>query len=253
VQTRDGVPADPSLGIFAIVRYDPEGRTHLIGTGFFIATTGLFVTARHVLMDTFDSQGRQQFPIGIIQFLPGGIYLPRPILRCASQPMADVAVGVAAPMRRNQDGSSLMNPVLTLTTVPVPLSTRIVTYAYPKHLNLVQGTSEQFIHFEPTYYDGYVEEYLPHGRDRVVLPGPCYRTSITIHGGASGGPVFCPSGHVFAVNSTGFDGTDISYVSRVNEIFRLSVDDVEINGAPPRSVPVVDIARAGHIVVEPRW
>ncbi len=251
VRNRDGVPTDPGLVVFPIVRYDERGRLHLIGTGFFIATSGLFLTARHVLMDVFDSRGCQRYPIGIVQFLAGNIYLQRPILSCARHLTADVAVGVAAPMRRNQDGSPLANPVLTLTTVPPALGTRIVTFAYPKHLNLNHDDGGQRVHFTPTYYDGYVQEYLPNGRDRSMLPGPCYRTNIIIHGGASGGPVFCPSGSVFGVNSTGFEGTDVSYVSRIDEIFELVVDDAVIDGAPARSVPVIELARAGHIVVSP--
>jgi S1-C subfamily serine protease len=72
---------------------------------------------------------------------------------------------------------------------------------------------------------------------------------MIIHGGASGGPVFSRSGGVFGLNSTGMDGTDISFVSRINEIFELVVDDGQMGSERPRSVPVAEIARAGHIVV----
>jgi len=51
------------------------------------------------------------------------------------------------------------------------------------------------------------------------------------------------------VNSTGIDGTDISFVSRIDEIFDPVVDDVRIGSEPPRSVSVPEIARAGHIIV----
>lgn len=223
---------------------------HLLGTGFFISTTGLFVTARHVLMDTFDAQGRQRYAIGMVQFLSENIYLPRPVLRCAPHPIADVAVGVAAPMKRNKDGEPLTNPIFTLTLVPPGGEARIMTFAYPKHTNVIDG-DVQVINFCPTYYDGEIKEYFPKGRDRVLLPAPCYRTSILIHGGASGGPVFSRSGCVFGVNSTGVDGTDISFVSRINEIFDLTVDDAVIGEGPPRSIPVIEIARAGGILVRP--
>jgi hypothetical protein len=251
VSTADGSPADPGHVVFPIVRYDSNGRMHLLGTGFFITTSGFFVTARHVLMDTFDEKGRQQYAIGIVQFLQGGVYLHRPILRCASHPSADVAVGVAAPMRSNATGRPVTNPVLTLTLVPASIDTKVVTYAYPKHANVVTDIGQQ-LNFTPAYYDGDIKEYYPAGRDRVLLPEPCYRTSILIHGGASGGPVFSRSGCVFGINSTGIDGTEISYVSRINEIFALTIDDVAmIEGAPASSVSVVEIARAGHIIVEP--
>jgi hypothetical protein len=250
IRTGGGIEADPSLGIFPIVRYDAQNRTHLVGTGFFITTSGLFVTARHVLMDVFDKRGHQVCPIGIFQFLPGNIFIPRPILRFVAHSVADVAVGVAAPMNRNRDASPLTNPVLTLTTVPPALKTRVVTYAYPKHINLI-NPGEQVFHVSPTFYDGYIQESLPNGRDRVSLPGPCYRTDIIIHSGASGGPVFCPSGRVFGVNSTGWDGSDTSYISRIDEIFQLVIDGIAIGTSPARSVSGFDIARAGGIVVVP--
>jgi hypothetical protein len=252
VSTADGAPADPCHSVFPIVRYDSNGRMHLLGTGFFITTVGLFVTARHVLLDTFDEKGRERYPIGIVQFHQRGGYLHRPILRCASHPTADVAVGVAAPMKSNATGLPLTNPVLTLTLVPASIDTRAVTYAYPKHANVISDSAQQ-INFTPAYYDGDIKEYYPYGRDRVLLPEPCYRTSILIHGGASGGPVFSRSGWVFGINSTGIDGTDISYVSRINEIFALNIDDVAMEeGALSRTVSVIEIAQAGHIIVEPQ-
>jgi hypothetical protein len=163
---------------------------------------------------------------------------------------ADVAVGVAAPMTRNQDGKPLINPVLTLTFVAPDLDARVVTFAYPRHANQFLDNA-QIINLMPTWYDGDVKEYYPTGRDRVLLPAPCYRTSIIIHSGASGGPVFSRSGYVFGVNSTGIDGTDISFVSRINEIFNLTIEDVVMGSAPPRTVPISEIIRAGHISVIP--
>src|SRR5438552_10024489 len=195
IRADDGAPAKASRGIFPSVRYDGDGHLHLLGTGFFISTTGLFVTARHVLMDTFDSKGRERYAIGMMQFLPDNIYIQRPILRCAAHPVADVAVGVAAPMN-DPSGKPLTNPVLTLNLVPPDLNSRVVTFAYPKHSNRITN-NVQPIDVRPTFYDGDITEYFPAGRDRVLLPAPCYRTSMIIHGGASGGPVFSRSGGVF--------------------------------------------------------
>jgi hypothetical protein len=252
MHTGDGNPINPGHAVFPIMRYDGGGRMYLLGTGFFITTNGLFVTARHVLMDTFDRNGRQRFPIGIIQFLHNNVWIDRPILRCGYNSVADVAVGVAAPVRRNSDGEPLRNSILTLTLLRPSLHVQVVTYAYPKHANLILPDGTQHINFAATYYDGQITDYFPLGRDRVLLPGPCYQTSMIIHGGASGGPVFSPNGLVFGVNSTGFDGTDVSFVSRIHEIFALSIDDVVIDvGVPARSVSIVELAQAGHIVVEP--
>lgn len=246
-----GDVADPTLAVFPIVRYDPQSRMHLLGTGFFITTNGIFVTARHVLLEPFDQRGRQKYPIGILQFIKGSTYLQRPILRCTSHPRADVTVGVAAPMNRAGDGEPLSNPILTLTLIRPNLGARVVTYAYPKHSNIVLPDGTQSIQVWPTYYDGEVTEYFPAGRDRALLPAPCYQTSICVHGGASGGPVFCSSGRVFGVNSTGIGGTDVSFVSRIDDIFGLLIHDVSIAGAAPKPVRIHELARLGHISVRP--
>jgi len=250
--TGDGAPIAARNAIFPILRIDTRDKVHLLGTGFFITTNGLFVTARHVLMDALDSQGRQKYPIGIFQFMDDGSYIPRHILRCVSHQVADVSVGVVSPMRGNKDGELLKNPVLTLTLLLPSLNSRIVTFAYPKHSNVISGGGGQVLRFAPTFYDGHLLEHLPNGRDAVLLPGPCYRTSIMMHGGASGGPVFSSNGWVFGVNSTGFDGADVSFVSRISEIFGLVLDGICIDGQPARRTRLVELARAGHIVVEPQ-
>jgi hypothetical protein len=245
-RTADGQIVNPGHSIFPIVKVFKK-RVHLVGTGFFITSDGLFVTAKHVLMDPFDGDGRVKYSIGIFQFVPDNIYIPRPILRFSAHPFADVAVGVAAPMTNNKTKLPLTTPVVILDMKGVDVGTEVVTYAYPKHSNTVDSNSQK-LEFNATYYDGYVKEYFPNGRDQVLLPGPCYQTSIHIHGGASGGPVSGPNGRVFGVNSTGIDSTDISYVSRVSDILPLRVDGVLVDGVV-RSMPISEYIRTGQIVV----
>lgn len=246
VQIEDGSPA-----IFPVVKTSPDGTIDLIGTGFFVTTVGVFVTAKHVLEAVFDHRtGRQLSPPGIIHFHEKGGYLIRPVLRCAFHPRADLTVAVAAPMTRDSDGTSLTNKILTLNTGVVETGSHVMTFSFPRHENLRTDLG-QVIHLTPDYYDGNVVEHLPNGRDRVLLPGPCYRTTIKIHHGASGGPVFSPDGRVFALNSTGFDGTDDSYVSGIGGILDLAIDDVVLKEGPPRSVSVREMARAGFLDVIP--
>jgi hypothetical protein len=234
---------------FPIIKQDEGGQLRLLGTGFLISTNGLFVTAKHVLMDVLDVSGKQRYPIGMLQFLPGNRFVQRPILRCSTNSKSDVAIGVAAPMK-TRDGSSLQNKILQLTTIPAPVGARIVTYAFPKHaIEARDGLS--VINVVPAWYDGIVEEYYPAGRDRVVLPARCYRTSMAIHGGASGGPVFTRSGWVFGVNSTGFDGTDVSYVSSVADVLGLPVDDVSLDDQEARRVMISELSAKGHVVWRP--
>jgi hypothetical protein len=153
-------------------------------------------------------------------------------------------------MTRNSDGAPLHNKILTLNPAPVELGSHITTFAYPRHEN-VRTDAGQILNVMPSFYDGNIVEYLPNGRDRVLLRGPCYRTTIKIHHGASGGPVFSSDGRVFALNSTGFDGTDDSYISDVRGILDLTVDDVVMGQPPPRSVSVREMVRAGFVSFSP--
>lgn len=241
LRTLNGQVGDPGRTIFPIVKVANK-LVHLIGTGFFITDNGLFATAKHVLMDAFDKDGREKYSIGLFHFLEGDIYLPRPVLRFSAHPIADVAVGVAAPMQNNKTNLPVKNPYIFLNFDEIPVGSRAVTYAYPKFSRTLDQDSQR-VDFNSTFYDGYIKNYLPNGRDKVLLPGACYQTNIHIHGGASGGPVFGPDGRAFGINSSGISGTDISYVSRMTDILHLQVDDVLVNGVS-RSVLVSDFIRA---------
>jgi len=246
-----GDTSDGGRAVFPIVRSSDDGSIDLLGTGFFIANNGIFATARHVLDAPFDRHtGKQLFPVALIHFHEEGRYMMRPILRYAPHGSADVAVGVAAPMTRDSDGAPLLNKILTLNTQPVSVGSHVMTYAYPRYKSTMTEQGQIF-NVSGNCYDGKIVEHLPFGRDRVLLPGPCYRTNISIHHGASGGPVFSKGGRVFALNSTGFDGTDDSYVSSIGAILDLSVDDVAMGiGQAPRSVSIREMAEAGFVKVD---
>lgn len=247
-RTGAGEPAEGGPAIFPVIRHHIDGKIDLLGTGFFVSNNGLFVTARHVLEAPFDPRtGRQVFPISIIHFHEKGSYLIRPVLRCAFHPIADLTVGVAAPMTRDSDGTPLTNKNLALNLDSVPTGAQVATFAYPRHESVTTESGSQIFNVLPSFYGGEIIDYLPKGRDRVMLPGPCYRTNIRIHHCASGGPVFSKDGRVFAINSTGFDGTDDSYVSSIGGILDLTIDDVVIGAAPSRSVTIRELVCAGHI------
>lgn len=221
-----GNVVDPETTIFPILKQDgDDGALHLIGTGFFIAENGIFATAKHVLLDVIDANGVQTHPIVLVQFL-GGSYVIRPILRCTSHETADVSVGIAAPMNHNTLGTPLKNKILRLTQSVPAVGQPVSTYAYPK--SVMKHGEIQELHFYPDFFAGVMQEYFPNGRDSVLMPGPCMQTSMYIHGGASGGPVFSPTGRVCGVNSTGFDDDDLSFVTPIHTIENLLLADVFI-------------------------
>lgn len=83
---------------------------------------------------------------------------------------------------------------------------------------------------------------------KTVKIGPCDETSMVLHGGASGGPVVGKAGNVFAVNSTGFDDDDISYLSPINEVLRLPLPNLKLpNKQEIASTCISDLANAGWV------
>jgi hypothetical protein len=242
-KTDDGNDANPNEAIFPIVSQEPDGTFVAIGTGFFVAEHGIFVTAAHVVAAVLDDRGEVKAPFGMFQFGPNKSYHMRPIHRATRHSVADIAVGVATPMHHKTDGTPLTNKVLKLSIETPSIGTSICTFAYPK--TVVQPGRPQQIAFAPAYFEGALLEHFPAGRDKVVLPGPCFRTSMVVHGGASGGPVLA-HGSVFAVNSTGFDDSDVSFVSCLSSALDLAITNVCLPGDPqPRNTTLRELLSRG--------
>jgi Trypsin-like peptidase domain len=243
-RTGDGKQAHPSHAIFPIVSQHTDGTFVPIGTGFFVAENGVFLTAAHVVNEVLAKDGTATGPFGLFQFLPSGQYHVRTIHRATRHLVADVAVGVATPMHHKTTGEPVPNKILTLAAQPPPLNAPVFTYAYPK--STVLAGRLQAVHFNPGYFEGSLMEHFPHGRDNVLLPGPCFRNSMVIHGGASGGPVIGPSGAVFAVNSTGLEGESVSFVSCVSAALDLAITEVRLPGdATPRTTTLRELIDRG--------
>jgi len=243
----NGNTVDPSHTIFPIIKHNNEGLIRLIGTGFFIAENGIFVTAKHVLLDVLDEKGIQTDAISLVQLL-GGSYLIRPILRCTSHEIADISVGIAAPTTNDKTGEPLKNKLLKLTPKLGELGARVCTYAYPK--SVIKHEEKQELHFYPEYYEGNTETYYPDGRDKVLLPGPCLQTSMHIHGGASGGPVFTEAGIVCGVNSTGYENDSLSFITPIETIENLMLSDVNTPNNSTGQIRINELIKDKFITYE---
>jgi hypothetical protein len=243
----DGNTVDLSHAVFPILRQTPDLNFHLIGTGFFIAENGVFVTAKHVLMDVIDHSGNQTHPIVLIQFLNGNYFI-RNILRCTSHQTADISVGIPAQLKHNITGELLPNKILRLTQRVPAIKERVCTYAYPK--TVIKHESKQELHFYPDFFEGTIEDHYLQGRDSVLMPGPCLQTSMYIHGGASGGPVFDNAGKVCGINSTGFENSDISFVTPISTMENLLLADVFIPSNESGQVRVSELIDGSFISYE---
>ena len=240
---------DRAHTIFPIIKHDAYSSISLIGTGFFIAENGILLTAKHVLMDVIDKNGVQNHAISLIQFIDGS-YVIRPILRCTSHEVADISVGIAAQMTNDKTKEPLKNKLLKLTPNFEELGSRVCTYAYPKSV-VERSDGKQELHFYPDFYEGHSEEHFPNGRDQVLLPGPCTQTSMYIHGGASGGPVFTEKGLVCGVNSTGYDDDALSFITPVKTIENLLLTGIKTPNNSTGQIRVKELINDKFISYEP--
>jgi S1-C subfamily serine protease len=241
-RTADDRPFVEASAIFPIFAHVEAGTLELVGTGFYVTPLGHFLTARHVLADIYEKQ-RPGFMFHMAD--DGNTALIRSITKFSSHPTADVALGVL-----EHPSGYVLNSVPTLTTECPQIGEPIVAVAYDKGTH---QSNNKILTIWPKYMSGDFEYAHPDGRDTVMLPFPCYRSSINIPGGASGGPVFDVQGRVFGINCTGYEGAAVSYLARVGEILALVAYGMtlEFNGAPTDRT-LLQLAQSGHVVFSPK-
>ncbi len=209
----NGIPVNGIYAVFPICKYAETG-IDFVATAFFIGKYALFTTAKHVLDE-------HQEKLFAVTFGTDGTYYFRDLHQTCLHETADVAIGVLKSLLHTETGEPFINKVLTLTDrIPKPKE-MACTYAYPK--TMVDHTLKNY-NFNTTWHFGKIEKYFPNGRDKVFLPNACYRTTIEISSGASGGPVADKYGRIFAINSTGIDGEQISHLHSWNTHKELRLD-----------------------------
>jgi hypothetical protein len=223
------------------------GPKHLqvLGTAFFIDGKGVLLTARH-LFDEYDARG-----LYIAQHLPHeGTTLIRNIDHLAFRAdRCDVALAVVRNLEKVGTGETFKGPNLVLTSVGRTAGEHICTFAYTRAEYVVEGDFES-VTFSSDYYFGQLVEHYE--RRDSMLPTSCWRTSMHILPGASGGPVFNSSGHVFALNSSSYnDKTDLSFVSDIHPALNLPVSNGRITSPPMQeNISLQDLIDRGFIKVE---
>lgn len=243
-EDENGAPVVGGEGIIPILELIDGTRYRFIGTGFFITDLGVFATAKHV----FAAPHQNGNQIYIWNIIPPNEWMIRPVIQTNCHDTADLAVGVPSLAINPETNEPLLNARVRLTMRPHTIGDRVCTFAYPD--TMIEPTNEgHTFDFRPGFYEGKILESFPNGRDCVLLPGPCFRTSTIIHHGASGGPVAGPSGRVFAVNSTGFDGTDDSFISQIDGILSLSITMDGDHGV--EQITIGQLAEQGFVTIDP--
>ena len=73
---------------------------------------------------------------------------------------------------------------------------------------------------------------------------------MEIASGASGGPVLDSLGRVFGVNSTGIDGQRISFVSEIQDIFGITLTNVNLPDRVNGAIRVEELVRRNYLVFD---
>ena len=190
-----------------------SGDIFFIGTAFYISGSGILITAKHHL---FDKEGELFDNLGVYHFLPNDHYILRPIRKGVYSKESDIAC--CLPEQILHHGTDIVSsPSLVLTNELPEEGDQLCTYGYPDS-RIAKIDEATIANFTSEFYLGTRGEF--HSNGFSLLKNPCFQTTIKIKSGASGGPVFDKSGHVFAVSSTGFDlgndeGENISFVTPI--------------------------------------
>jgi hypothetical protein len=267
----DGSPGDPQSGITPIFAQLESGHRRVIGTGFFVARYGLFLTAKHVVEDIvdFDQNGK---PCLTWNWTSQGKLYIQPIIRCTfptSAPRHAADIAICQAVASAPDGQFLFgepNERIALVSATPEVDAHVGTYAYPGNASVDFRNTEDTARIFADCFEGKVLEIV--GPADRFLKCDHIETSMEIRAGASGGPVFTHHGHAFAVNCRAWDfarsddSTPLSSIVPIKHILDLEFPFPQLppTSAEARSVPAArigsnvtlrDLASWNHVVIDP--
>lgn len=223
---RDGLGkrADGLEAVFPIIQIIKDGVWKPVGTGFFISNNGLFATAKHVL---FENDGEKTPNLyGVQLHRKESKILIREIKKICRHDNSDVAVGFLFDKSKSETGEQTCNKCFDITDRLPEEDDYVVTIAFPQSEVEIASPDEFELKLSSKVFRGKVDKYHPDGRDKVLLPGRCFQTTVSLEGGASGGPVAYGSGSVFGINSTSFDGENLSYVTSIKDLLEIEIPNL---------------------------
>jgi Trypsin-like peptidase domain len=230
-----------------------------VGTAFCVSSSGVWITARHVLegrMSTTeyceDDPGSY---LAILWVSPDEDFrIPIRVTSFTRHPASGSDLAVLW-----TDTSDLRFPALRLSALVPEKNTSIIGLGYPKFdvISCTNGNTQ--IEPDLAVVTGKVLEVYKHGRETFKdqdgnftgkLPTACYETSARFDSHMSGGPVLDSTGSVCGVIAAGFNidddlDQDTSFASGTPYIFMLNVAF-----SPDRQVSIYDLATQGIVLCD---
>jgi S1-C subfamily serine protease len=220
----DGTKVEEPLEAIAPILKATSHSWEILGTGFFVTSFGLMLTAKHLV-----PQGLPDADLVVFhKEFEGPALLLRRVIGTISHSTADVALLVLEPKNSETTQKRLRCSILRIGTDVPPIHSRVGCWGFPQSNLLPPGPQYDgfTVLLEREGAEGVIEAHFPNGRDRVMHPGECFQTSMNTMGGASGGPVFNERGEVFAVVSSGLDD-HTTYVAPVRDLALAKICPVE--------------------------
>jgi hypothetical protein len=234
-----GKEVDPFESTVAIVRATKDGFD-VIGTGFYVTSFGILVSAAHILKEWTRTQDLLVFhkPMDVDSAQM------RQIVRVWTHPTIDVGIALSAEVRNGiacypMPGTN--RSVRVSADIP-PIGSSIACWGYPQSPTIAPPESNfdgHLILIERMGSIGVIEDHFPEGRDSVMQPGECIQTTLNSLGGASGGPVFNTKGEVFGVVSSGL-GEHLTYVAPLRDAVNQKIIQVFDPITEPKAVSILD-------------
>ena len=211
----DGRPIEPSACVVPILRQTEPGRLLLVGTGCYVTRYGLVLTAAHVLKDLAEGNTLRT---AFVMHRPDEATVHLRRIRSVSW-LNEFDIGLA--QAENYLESVPQRPLTNMRarmSIRVPqVRESLVTYAYPQNAPLDFREPNAAPEVRADYFDGIVTAHLEPGQ-RPRLPYFHIETSVHVHSGASGGPVFDSHGYVIGIASSGWDFGDAADIEPLSSV-----------------------------------
>lgn len=266
---KDERPDSPISEIALRVVLEFDGwDLYVLGTATLIAGY-LAITARHVVESVFREFGRNQdadkhfeidaCAIRLYQVFPGPEYRVWDVRSAWVCPTTDIAILHLAKWRTTRPEETIDWKVPRLRALPPPIGQKVVAFGYRESKVSVTEDSAGTHHIEfddrPTISIGEIKQIYPSGRDRVVLPFPCYEIEARFDPGMSGGMVIDENGALCGLICASLQTCDptappISYVASLWPMLTTVISANRGDGYPKNiTYPMIDLARDGLISV----